>query len=298
MKFNMYLKEAELRSNQPVTGDVVTINVNDMLSIRSTVVEHTDGSITLDIDSKSLKILKECGCAKGENELDESQDQIYTAPRDVDIVRGTDYKGFVMGDMSEEDGETRKRLYAVFQPMGGNQYKFVSFLTDPRTGQSPSPYGGVDYKVLYQKTVDRLPQTEPTQLELPGVSEAMHYNSKDIDTKNRNRLDGYDLEKLAYSAAQSGPEYWPTAVNYFNSAIKMAKSSHDVEHLTRYRDRVLKKIADQKNASGIAKEDNVLKVYSKETDGSLDKIGAGSLKMNESKWEYHIISKKPVSRII
>jgi len=57
MKFSDYLKSVERSNNAPVTGDIVNIEIDSLRSVKASVVEHTDYSITLSLDNPAWNML-------------------------------------------------------------------------------------------------------------------------------------------------------------------------------------------------------------------------------------------------
>ena len=57
MKFSDYLKSVERSNDAPVTGDIVNIEIDSLRSVRASVVEHTDNSITLSLDNPAWNML-------------------------------------------------------------------------------------------------------------------------------------------------------------------------------------------------------------------------------------------------
>ena len=57
MKFSDYLKSVERSNNAPVTGDIVNIEIDSLRSVKASVVEHTDNSITLSLDNPAWNML-------------------------------------------------------------------------------------------------------------------------------------------------------------------------------------------------------------------------------------------------
>jgi hypothetical protein len=71
MSLKKYLTEAELAAVQPITGDAFDISIRELTNIESVVVEHTQGSITIQLDDVAIKMLEECGCIFEDEQLDE-----------------------------------------------------------------------------------------------------------------------------------------------------------------------------------------------------------------------------------
>lgn len=72
MSLKKYLTEAELKSVQPVTGDEFGISINDVTNIETTVVEHVDGAVLIELDDKAISMLEGCGLTlEDEEQLDE-----------------------------------------------------------------------------------------------------------------------------------------------------------------------------------------------------------------------------------
>jgi hypothetical protein len=71
MSLKKYLTEAELAAVQPVTGDAFDINIRELTNIESVVVEHAEGSITIQLDDIAIKMLEECGCTFEDEQIDE-----------------------------------------------------------------------------------------------------------------------------------------------------------------------------------------------------------------------------------
>ena len=76
MSLKKYLSEAELASQQPVAGDNFDISIRDITNIETTVLEHTDGSVLIELDETAIKMLEECGVSLEE---DEQLDEIWPA---------------------------------------------------------------------------------------------------------------------------------------------------------------------------------------------------------------------------
>ena len=57
MKFSDYLKSVERSNDAPVTGDIVNIEIDSLRSVKASVVEHTDNSITLSLDNPAWNML-------------------------------------------------------------------------------------------------------------------------------------------------------------------------------------------------------------------------------------------------
>lgn len=158
MDFKKYLAESEIRASQPVTGDQFDITINEILNIETNVVEHSEGKIVLNADPKMMQLLESFGYFSDESIAESlTESEVLKNGRDFKVVLGTEYRGFVMGDESYEDGEGfRKSMYGVFKPLSGDEYERVGDVIDVKTGKTPSPYGGVDYKVMYQRTVNAM----------------------------------------------------------------------------------------------------------------------------------------------
>lgn len=76
MSLKKYLSEAELASQQPVAGDNFDISIRDITNIETTVLEHTDGSVLIELDETAIKMLEDCGVSLEE---DEQLDEIWPA---------------------------------------------------------------------------------------------------------------------------------------------------------------------------------------------------------------------------
>lgn len=61
MSLKRYLTEAELAAIQPITGDAFDINLREITNIETVVVEHTEDSITIELDETAIKMLEEYG---------------------------------------------------------------------------------------------------------------------------------------------------------------------------------------------------------------------------------------------
>ena len=57
MKFTDYVKQIDRKHKAPVTGDVVNFELNSVQMIAATVVEHTDTSVTVQLDEQAWKTL-------------------------------------------------------------------------------------------------------------------------------------------------------------------------------------------------------------------------------------------------
>ena len=76
MSLKKYLTEAELAAAQPVTGDEFDISIRDITNIETVVLEHTDGSVLIELDDAAIKMLEESGVIL---EDDEQLDEIWPA---------------------------------------------------------------------------------------------------------------------------------------------------------------------------------------------------------------------------
>jgi len=57
MNFRDYLTAVERANNAPVTGDIVNIEIDSLKSVRASVVEHTDNSVTIALDNNAWNML-------------------------------------------------------------------------------------------------------------------------------------------------------------------------------------------------------------------------------------------------
>lgn len=76
MSLKKYLTEAELAAVQPVTGDEFDISIRDLTNIETFVLEHSEGSITIALDEKAIKMLEGCGCTFEEDEDENEEEQV------------------------------------------------------------------------------------------------------------------------------------------------------------------------------------------------------------------------------
>lgn len=74
MSLKRYLSEAELAANQPVTGDEFDISINELTNIETTVVEHAEDSIVIDLDENAIAMLEDCGCTFSDDQTVEAVD--------------------------------------------------------------------------------------------------------------------------------------------------------------------------------------------------------------------------------
>ena len=101
--------------------------------------------------------------------LEGRQPMRYVAGRDFDLVKGTEYKGYVLGAEDNGDQDTRKSTYAVYKHVGStdsthfnrtftnHEYIRVHSVVDPNTGGTHSPYTrGMDIGPMFHYTVDML----------------------------------------------------------------------------------------------------------------------------------------------
>lgn len=110
------------------------------------------------------------------HENPEDQGPLYVSGRDFEIVPGTQYKGYAMGDTSidDDDGFVKmgfkvcKLVKTTTFEWNGRKYKqdhysFVSDLIDPRSGNEPSPYGR--FGRFTEKDLDIFGIKDPTSRE-------------------------------------------------------------------------------------------------------------------------------------
>ena len=57
MNFRDYLTAVERANNAPVTGDIINIEIDSLKSVRASVVEHTDNSVTVALDNAAWNML-------------------------------------------------------------------------------------------------------------------------------------------------------------------------------------------------------------------------------------------------
>jgi len=57
MNFRDYLTAVERSNNAPVTGDIINIEIDSLKSVRASVVEHTDNSVTVALDNNAWNML-------------------------------------------------------------------------------------------------------------------------------------------------------------------------------------------------------------------------------------------------
>lgn len=110
MSLKRYLTEAKLAAIQPVTGNTIDINVNGITNIKATVLEHTTGSIVIDLNNAAIKTLKEAGIA-----FDDEEDEVEYMPAVDDVVR--------IDHPSEHDGH----LGQVVEVAPSGSFAYVEF---------------------------------------------------------------------------------------------------------------------------------------------------------------------------
>jgi hypothetical protein len=57
MNFRDYLTAVERSNNAPVTGDIINIEIDSLKSVRASVFEHTDNSVTVALDNNAWNML-------------------------------------------------------------------------------------------------------------------------------------------------------------------------------------------------------------------------------------------------
>jgi hypothetical protein len=57
MKFADYVQQVDRKYKAPVTGDTVNFEINDVKMVSATVVEHTDTSVTVQLDEQAWNTL-------------------------------------------------------------------------------------------------------------------------------------------------------------------------------------------------------------------------------------------------
>lgn len=71
--FKQYLAESEQHQYQPLTGDVVSFQINEELEITADVIEVLDEGIVLDLDATALHLLQELDLVESTTDLTESE---------------------------------------------------------------------------------------------------------------------------------------------------------------------------------------------------------------------------------
>ena len=57
MNFRDYLAATERANNAPVTGDIINIEIDSLKSVKASVVEHTNNSVTVALDNNAWNML-------------------------------------------------------------------------------------------------------------------------------------------------------------------------------------------------------------------------------------------------
>jgi hypothetical protein len=97
MSLKKYLTEAELAAVQPVTGDDFDISIRDITNIETVVLEHAEGSITIALDEKAIKMLEHCGCTFEEDEDENEEEQVDELAPLIGAVGGALARGAAAG---------------------------------------------------------------------------------------------------------------------------------------------------------------------------------------------------------
>ena len=124
--------------------------------------------------------------------FEERQPARYVAGRDFNLIRNSEYKGYVLGAEDDGDEDTRKATYAVyklanangldqFSRSPSNEYIRIHSLLDPKTGETHSPYvRSKDVAQMFRYTVDLLTSGK-LQPEKVAVATAEGPEGDDID---------------------------------------------------------------------------------------------------------------------
>jgi hypothetical protein len=198
MKFGEYLKIVERQQFAPVTGDVVVFEINNVNAISASVVEHTDSTITVDLDEKSWKKMDGMGL------LSEGQRQKMAE--------------FVL--TFERDGEQMHRTFMHQPPMesAGITQDFVRNIAKSNPMHETMVEQGYKLRKAEAKLVetDQLPESDVTVIARnPTATEARvtfecHYR-KTTSARTRMFVESYDCSRKSKQA-----NYWSLPVKTGN----------------------------------------------------------------------------------
>ncbi len=156
--FKQYLAESEQHQYQPLTGDVVSFQINEELEITADVIEVLDEGIVLDLDATALAILENLELANLEEaETDDEDykrggsdawyhrkrkegqsDKYYAGYDDMAAQEGPgggkDYGTSKPRRKSLDEAEYQGRKVQLGKPMKGDVKKFKVYVKNPKTG--------------------------------------------------------------------------------------------------------------------------------------------------------------------
>jgi hypothetical protein len=213
MSLKKYLTEAELAAVQPITGDAFDISIRELTNIETVVVEHTEGSITIQLDDTAIKMLEECGCTFEDEQLDELAPVIGALARGVAagagaLARGAAKAAVGTGVKAAAD-KLDKKLFGPRPSEGDYEYE-ESVREQDEDEEDYSPQVGDIVQVVYE-TEHEGHYGEVVELAPSGEWAYVQFKDGDIEA--------YHGSDLRQATEQEEEEYYYGSEDEFEESL-------------------------------------------------------------------------------